>query len=205
MVDARTVTLTYLLHQPGYEEIHRSHQLQREDLQHFHTVWKVYFLWQWGRAGVRVEYRHRWGWRRWFESISSCELTPVFVQVMQSRSTLSSVILLLSMVWHSTLMRTWLPSVPLAITSLSTHTCTTTKVCSKSPSYFSHVKPGSFIFHLLYHSVPAGDSWYKRSISYNEISLWRLQDRQSVTGNVCCFSPGSVCPNDKAGFENEVC
>lgn len=46
MLDARTVTVTYLLHQPGYEEIHWSHQLQREDLQHLHAVWKVYLLWQ---------------------------------------------------------------------------------------------------------------------------------------------------------------
>lgn len=78
MVGSWTVTLTYLLHQLGCEEIHRSHQLQREDLQHVHTVWKVYFLWQWRRAGVRVEYRHRWGWRHWFKSIFSRELTPLF-------------------------------------------------------------------------------------------------------------------------------
>lgn len=134
MVGGRTVTVTCLLHQPGYEEIHWSHQLQREDLQHFHAVWKVYLLWQWRRDGVRVEYRHRWGWRKLFESIFCCHLTPLslslsLVQAMWSPSTLSSVTSLLSMAWRSTLMKTWLPSVPLASDSLSTRTCTTAKVC----------------------------------------------------------------------------
>lgn len=49
------------------------------------------------------------------------------VQVMQSQSTPSSVIPLLSMACLSTLMKTWLPSVPLDSASLSTHTCTIAK------------------------------------------------------------------------------
>lgn len=54
------------------------------------------------------------------------------VQVMQSRSTPSSVIPLPSMACLSTPMKTWLPSVPLDSANLSTHTCTIAKVCSKS-------------------------------------------------------------------------
>lgn len=51
---------------------------------------------------------------------------------MQLRSTPSCVIPLLSMACLSTLMKTWLPSVPLDSANLSTHTCMIAKVCSES-------------------------------------------------------------------------
>lgn len=47
--------------QRGCEEVHRSHQLQGEDLQHVHSVWKLHPVWQRGRDGVCVEHRHRSG------------------------------------------------------------------------------------------------------------------------------------------------
>lgn len=53
------------------------------------------------------------------------------VQGMQWRSTPSSLIPLLSMACLSTLMKTWLPSVPSDSANLSTRTCTITKVCLK--------------------------------------------------------------------------
>lgn len=142
------------------------------------------------------------------------ETQPVnlsFVQVMQSPSTLSSVIPPLSTAWLSTLMKTWLPSVPSDSASLSTCICTITKVCSESLFFFPPCDVQISHQSCFYHSVPAGGSQFKSSHSNNQTRPGRLQKHQKstgkpdITGHVYGFSPGPVCPNNKAGLESQVC
>lgn len=122
-------------------------------------------------------------------SIFCCHLTPLsLVQAMQSPSTLSSVISLLSMVWHSTLMKTWLRSVPLASASLSTRTCTTAKVCSNCqtfqifffPCKSFHQSCSITVSQLEIHSINAASAANK-SASGDSRTIRTLQDMSAAS------------------------
>lgn len=80
-----------------------------------------------------------------------------------------------------------------------------------APEYFMNSQCNYIELQLcltVAHSVPAGSAQHQGN---EQIHVCRHQNchqhtwSRSVTGQICCFSHGSVCPNSKTRTENAVC